>query len=92
MATGTITMNFGTSASRKATSYVDVTGLSGLTSASYIEPFPMAEATADHTADVVRVDKVDYICQFLDATSFRIYGTCARGHTYGDRTVRWATA
>ena len=91
MPTTTTTMNFGLVSARKATSSVDVTTLSGLTAASYIEAFPMAEATADHTADVVRVDRVDYICQYLSATSVRIFGTVQRGRTYGDRTVRLVT-
>lgn len=91
MANTTTTMNFGLVSARRATSSVDVTTLSGLTAASYMEAFPMAEATGDHTADVVRVDRVDYICQYLSATSVRIFGTVQRGHTYGDRTVRLVT-
>ena len=92
MATITATMNFGASNARTATSFVDVTsGLSGLTSASYLEAFAMAEATANHTAEVVRVDAVDYIAQFLTSTSVRIFGTVRRGHTYGNRTVRLVT-
>lgn len=92
MATGTATINFGLVSARRATSSVDVTGQSGLTSGSFLEAFAMAEATASHTAEVVRVDRVLYDCQYLTATSFRIFGTCLRGHTYGDRSVRWVTA
>lgn len=92
MATGTSTLNFGTVSIRKATTFVDVTGLSGLTSASYLEAFTMAESTADHTADVARVDKVDLSCEFLSASSFRIHAAMARGWAYGDRKVRWGSA
>ena len=84
----TATMNFGLVSARRATSSVDITSLSGLTSASYCDAFPMAEATADHSADGVRVDAVDYICQFLSPTSVRVFGSSVRGHTYGNRTVR----
>jgi len=91
MATGTATLNFGTSSARRATASVDVTGQTGLSATSFLEAFAMAESTADHTADVSRVDRVEYECEFLTASSFRIRGTCVRGHTYGDRKVRWVT-
>jgi hypothetical protein len=91
MATGTVNLNFGLVSARRASAQVDVTGLSGLTSASFIEAFAMVEATADHTKDVARVDPIDLHCEFLTAASFRIYGQCCQGHTYGDRKVRWAT-
>ena len=84
----TATMNFGLVSARRATSSVDITSLSGLTAASYIEAFPMAEATADHSADGVRVDAVDYICQYLSPTSVRVFGNVRRGRAYGDRTIR----
>jgi len=84
----TATMNFGPVSARRATSSVDIAALSGLTSANYIDVFPMAEATADHSADGVRVDTVDYIGQFLSPTSVRVFGASRRGHTYGNRTVR----
>lgn len=91
MATGIATINFGPSTARLATASVNVTGLSGLTSTSYLEAWPMAEATTAHTADVVRVDEAFYCCQFLTSTSFRVHGTIRRGHSWGDRKVRWAT-
>lgn len=84
----TTTMNFGPVSARRATSSVDITSLSGLTPASYIDAFPMAEATADHSADGVRVDAVDYIGQYLSPTSVRVFGNVRRGRTYGDRTIR----
>lgn len=91
MATGTVNLNFGNTASRKATATVDVT-TSGLTAASYIEAFPMAEATANHVKDVARIDPLDLCCEYLTATTFRIHGTVRRGCSYGDRAIRWVTA
>lgn len=93
MATGTTTINFGAAAAGgSAESSVDVTGQSGLTSASYIEAFDMAEATANHTADDMRVDRATFVCEFLTAASFRIHGFPMIGRMWGARSVRWVTA
>lgn len=93
MATGTVTLNFGvTPASRKAHATVDVTGLSGLTSASYIEAFTMAESSANHSADEIMVDKIHLTCQFLTAASFRVHGVVEKGRAWGDIPLRWVTA
>lgn len=93
MPTGTTTINFGAASTNgQQEASVDVTGQSGLTSASYIEAFDMAEATASHSADDVRVDRAGFVCEFLTATSFRIHGYPRIGHIWGDRSVRWVTA
>ena len=88
---GTATLNFGTLPTRLANTSVDVIGQSGLTSSSYIEVFTMAEATADHTADDVRIDPIEVMAEYLSASSFRIHGAVKLGNTYGDRKVRWMT-
>jgi len=92
MATGTATMNFGAATGGVHEASVDVTGQSGLSGASYIEAFDMAEATANHTADDVRVDRAVFVCEFLTASSFRIHGHPMIGRIWGDRSVRWVTA
>lgn len=93
MATGTTTINFGDgTAGGTAESSVDVTGQSGLTSSSYLEAFDMAETTANHTADDVRVDRLVFVCEFINATSFRIHAYPRIGRMWGDRSVRWVTA
>lgn len=86
---GVATLNFGTATNRKAYTFVDVTGLSGLSAGSFLEAFSQAESTADHTVDAVRVDHIVLSCQFLSASSFRIHAHVSRGRTYGDRKVRW---
>lgn len=91
MPTGTATLNFGATGARKATAFVDAT-TTGLTTDSYLEAFPMAEATADHVKDVSRIDALDLCCEYLSATTFRIHATVRRGRTYGDRKIRWVTA
>jgi hypothetical protein len=90
MASGTLELDFGTGASEAS---VDVTGLSGLSSASFIEVWPMAEASSDgsRTADEAIIDPVDFIPEFLTASSFRAHGRAREGIVAGKVPGRWAT-
>lgn len=71
MATGTAVVDFGTTGNVYAT--VDVTGLSGLSAASYLEAFKMAEATADNTVDAHIAAPMRLTCEYLTASSFRVH-------------------
>lgn len=89
MATGATTIDFGASGSVYAS--VDVTGQSGLSAASHIEAYVMAEASADNGVDAHVVAPLRLRCEYLTASSFRI-------HAVSDWTlrdvfnVRWVTA
>lgn len=90
MATGTAEINFGLDESSAS---VDVTGQSGLTGATHIEAWPMAEASSDgsRTADEAIIDPVILVAERLDAVSFRIHATALEGVISGKVPVRWAT-
>lgn len=89
MATGTTTIDFGSGGSHYATA--DVTGLSGLSAASYIEAFKMAEASASNTVDAHIAAPMSLTCEYLTSSSFRIHVVSA----WPLRDVfnlRWVTA
>lgn len=75
MAVGTDTIDFGSAGSVYVTK--DVSGLSGLTAASYIEAFVMAEASASNTVDAHIVAPIKLTCEYLTATSMRIHAVAA---------------
>lgn len=91
MATGTTTLDFGAAPGADYTT-CDITGQSGLTAASYIEAFPMYEATANMDADESVTDPVDFRAEYLTATSFRIHGQVRDGERIGLVPARWVTA
>lgn len=90
MATGTATLNFGAAPGTDYTS-VDVTGLSGLTTASHLEPWIQADTTTDHSPDEHRAESMDIYAEYLTATSFRIHGQIRFGQAMGSFTVHYAT-
>lgn len=90
MASGTATLDFG-AAPGKSEASVDVTGLSGLSAASFIEAFVMAEASANRTADENRIDPPMLVAEYLTAASMRIHGQVRDGLIIGQVPVRWGT-
>jgi hypothetical protein len=92
MATGTATLAFSTGLEYTT---VDVTGQSGLTADSFIEPFFQAgDTTATNNGDdhALAQSLIQVVGQFLTASSFRIHALCSDGgRASGDFKVRWAT-
>lgn len=88
MATGATTVTFPSSGS--IYSSVDVTGQSGLSAASDIEAFKMAEASADNTQDAHIMAPIRFTCEYLTSASFRIHAV-SDVSLRGDYNVRWVT-
>jgi hypothetical protein len=84
----TTTVNFGAS---PGSDYVetDVSGFTGLTAASYVEAFTMAEtAGTDFDAEDAPVDPVDHACLILNATTVRVLSTVRTGERIGLVPIR----
>ena len=90
MATVTSTLVFADAGETQAS--VDVAGFTGLTAASYLEAFTMAEASTDHSADEIIVDGIDLICAYLSATEVRVHGLARTGRVNGDYPIRVVSA
>lgn len=88
MATGTDTIDFGSTGSVYVTK--DVT-TSGLTAASYIEAFKMAEASASNTVDAHIAAPIRLTCEYLTATTFRVHAV-SDWTLRGVYNIRWVTA
>lgn len=89
--TGTATLDFG--ASPVDTAEVTVSGQSGLSSGSYIEAFFMSESTSDNTADEHEEASAlcPLVCQYVNATSFKIIAHPIAILGVGTFSVRWVT-
>lgn len=92
--TGTDTINFGGTPIDGGT-FLITAGVSGLTSASYLEAFFMKEATGSNTVDDHEMagSLIRLICEFVSATSFNIIAKCDDGMLVQDTfSVRWVSA
>lgn len=89
--TGTTTLDFGAAPGSDYTT-CDITGLSGLSAASYLEAFAMYESSANMEPDESIVDPVDFRVEYLTATSLRIHGQVRDGERIGLVPTRWVTA
>ena len=88
MAMGDTSVSFPTTGALYATA--DVTGQSGLSAASFMEAFKMAEASADNTVDAHVVAPLRLTCEYLSASSFRIHAV-SDVPLRGAFNVRWVT-
>jgi hypothetical protein len=89
MATGTATLDFGATPVDEGS--VDVTGLNGLTSSTFIEAFFMRETTTDNGADEHEeaASLCPLNCEFLSASSFRIHAHPLAALGLGTFKLRW---
>lgn len=93
MATGTATIDFG--ATPTDTGSILVSGLSGLTINSHLEPWIQgSDSTADNTTDAHSqlAARSEVWCEFVDATSMNIFADVFIGFTTGTFIVHYATA
>ena len=88
MALGTVTLDFGSSLTQDA--QVDVTS-SGLSSGSHIEGWVQRDSTADNntTAHEMLAFFCRFVCEFLTATTFRLYARVDGVLTRGQYTIHW---
>lgn len=92
--TGTDTIDFGASPVSGGT-FLITAGVSGLTSASYLEAFFMKESTGSNTIDDHEMagSLIELICEFVSATSFNIIARCDDDMlVQGTFSVRWVSA
>jgi hypothetical protein len=78
---GSAILNFGAFPGSVETT-VDVTGQAGLTSASKVEAWVLPVATADHTVDEHRIERIRVIAQYKVDGELTIYG-------YDNATPAW---
>jgi hypothetical protein len=92
MATGTDIINFGATPVDEATKLV-TSGVSGLTSASYIEAWFMKETSTDNGVEEHEEAAAvcPLTCQFVNATSFFVLAMPIAALGTGQFTFRWAT-
>lgn len=92
MATGTATLDFGSTPIDTAT--ILVSGQSGLTSASFLEAFWMQETTADNGVDehAEGSSLCPLTCEFVNSSSFNINAHTLAMLGVGQFKVRWVTA
>ena len=90
MATGTATVDFGSTPTHEAS--IAVTGQTLIASGSLVEAFVQGDSTADNTATDHRFAGVSFrlLCDTIIAgTGFTIYVTCIAGLAKGTFKIRW---
>lgn len=91
MATGTATINFGSTPVDEGS--VTVTGQTGILAASsHVEAFFMVDTTGDHTVDEHQEAAVmcPLVCgNIVDNTSFTIYAHTLHAAVTGQFKIRW---
>lgn len=88
MALGTQTLDFGSSPTQEAT--VDVTS-SGLVAGSHIEAWVQRDSTADNDAASHEMlsEFCRFTCEYLTATTFRVYARVLGALTQKTFTLHW---
>lgn len=93
MATGTVTLDFGSTPAMEAT--VLVSGLSGLSVATHKEAFAQGDdSTGDNDANAhMRLRAMgQFDCEYVSATSMRVNCNLIRDMATGQFTVHYVTA
>ena len=90
-ATGTGILNFGVIGSPTTETTLAIIGQTGIATTSKLGAWVRLDATAEHSADEVRVEDIDIRAgTIVVGTGFTIYGRCNNGKLYGTITVDWA--
>jgi hypothetical protein len=89
MATGSGELNFGTGSDEAVLSIVTT----GLNASTLLEAFGRMATSSDGSRqpDDARVDPVDYMTEFVDATHFNVYGKARLGTIAGKVPFGWAS-
>lgn len=92
MAVGTATIDFGTTPTD--TAEVLVSGLTGLTANSHLEPFIQSDSTADNSVDAHQqlAARCNFYAEYISASSFKIYADVFIGFASGTFKLHYATA